>query len=155
MHDGAARRAGIAASVLASAWGLSGTLISSSRADVQAQLPAPAAPPQMHTMHASGIEQRIALLTAELGLDAQQQSEVRKVLLDQRTQVLKVWNDESIPAGYRVIATRAISDKTAERIRALLSEEQKAKYIAPRKAHEPQPGDSKVSIEQWMGKANP
>jgi hypothetical protein len=94
------------------------------------------------------------LLTAELGLDAQQQSDVRRLLLEQREQVSKIWSDTSIPPAYRVNATRAIGDKTADRIRALLTEEQKAKYIAPRKPHEPQASDAKRSVQDWMNAAS-
>jgi hypothetical protein len=105
-------------------------------------------------MRPTGLEERVRLLTAELALDGQQQSDVRRILLDQRQQVMKVWNDNSVPPAYRVNLTRAIGDKTADKIRALLNDEQKAKYVAPRKPHEPQPGESKRSVEDWMNAAS-
>jgi len=46
---------------------------------------------------------------------------------------MKVWNDTSLAAANRVSATRIISDRTADRIRAILTEEQKAKYNKARK----------------------
>ena len=119
--------------------------------DSSAQVQQPPPPIQRR----SGLEERVQLLTAELGLDAAQQSAVRTLLLDQREQVMKVWSDPSIPAGYRIGATRAISDRTADRIRALLNDVQKAKYIAPRKPRETQAAGSKATLEDWMNAASP
>ncbi len=90
------------------------------------------------------------LLTAELGLDAQQQSGVRGILEDQRRQIMTVWNDTSVPAAYRVHATRTISDRTGDRIRALLSDEQQAKYNKPRKPREATEGPATPSVDEWM-----
>jgi hypothetical protein len=102
----------------------------------------------------SGLDQRVRLLTAELGLSAQQQADVRRALEDQREQVRKVWADTSIPAAYRVSATRAIADRTADRIRALLTDEQKTHYVAPRKPRDMGPQDSGRKVEDWMNSAS-
>jgi len=96
------------------------------------------------------LEQRITLLTAELSLDAQQQAQVRRILEDQREQVMAVWNDSSLPAASRVSATRVIGDRTADRIRAILTEEQKAKYHKARKPREPGENPPSPSVEAWM-----
>jgi protein CpxP len=103
---------------------------------------------------ASALEQRVALLSAELGLDAQQQAEVRRILEDQRQQVAKVWSDTAVPAAYRVNATRSISERTGDRIRALLTEEQKAKYNQPRKPREAAEHSDAPSVEDWMKATN-
>lgn len=148
-----ARRVGLAASMLAGALLTVGIPESAARADVPPPTPTPHPLSAPRNLHASGLEERMRLLTAELGLDAQQQSDVRRLLLEQREQMKRIWSDTSIPPAYRVNATRAIGDKTADRIRALLNEEQKAKYVAARKPREPQSSDSKRSVEDWMNAA--
>ena len=102
------------------------------------------------THHQSPLEQRITLLSAELSLDAQQQAQVRRILEDQREQVMRVWNDSSLAAADRVSATRGIGDRTADRIRAILTEEQKAKYHKARKPREAGENSASPSVEEWM-----
>lgn len=113
--------------------------------DVQAQ-----APPRPTAQHRPGLDERMQLLTAELGLDEKQQSAVRALLLDQREQVMKVWSDPAVPPAFRISATQAISGRTADRIRALLNDEQKTKYVTARKLREAQSDASKLTVEDWM-----
>src|SRR2546423_15043819 len=95
------------------------------------------------TQHESAaLEKRVTLLSAELSLDAQQQVQVRRILEDQREQVMKVWNDSSLAAANRVSATRIISDRTADRLRAILPEGQRGKYNHSRK---PRPAGENVA----------
>ena len=103
------------------------------------------------TQHASAaLGQRVTLLAAELSLDGQQQAQVRRILEDQREQVMRVWNDSSLAAANRVSATRIISDRTADRIRAILTEEQKAKYNQARKPRAAGENAASPSVEEWM-----
>jgi hypothetical protein len=97
----------------------------------------------------SSLEDRVKTLSRVLDLDAQQQLELSKVLEGQREQVNKVWNDPSLPASYRVVATQAISDKTADQIRALLNEEQRKKYKPPRQ-HDSADASARPNVEDWM-----
>lgn len=97
----------------------------------------------------SPIDRRVMLLTRELGLSATQQAQVKRVLEGQREQVARVWNDTSIPAARRVSATQAVSDRTADRIRALLTEEQRKKYIKPRQ-RDAAVGAAGADAESWM-----
>ena len=83
-------------------------------------------------------------------LDARQQSELRKALEDQRDQMTRVWSDAAVPAAYRVSATQAIADQTSDRIRALLNEEQRKRYNAPRPKNGLTPGTARPSVEAWM-----
>lgn len=94
-------------------------------------------------------EQRVRSLSQALALDAMQQSELRKVLEEQREQLRKIWSDATAAAANRVSATQALSDLTADRIMALLNDEQKKKYKSPRPLHEAAAG-SKSSVEDWM-----
>jgi hypothetical protein len=100
-----------------------------------------------------GLEERVKMLTTALDLDAKQQAELRKVLEGQREQVAKVWSDASLPAAYRIRAMQAISDRTADQIRALLSEEQRKKYNPPRLR--PDDGAPRPDVARWMSATLP
>lgn len=100
---------------------------------------------------ASPLERRVALLTRELELDATQQLKVRALLQSQREQVLRVWNDQTVPGAIRIKRTQAISQGTEDGIRALLTEEQKRRYSKPRPAGSA-PGGSPAELEHWIDK---
>ena len=102
----------------------------------------------------SGVDGRVQLLARELNLDAGQQVELRKILLQQNAEVRRVWGEESVPAPVRVATTRAIGDKTGDRIRALLSPEQKKKYNQPSPQHPTATDSSGSSVEDWIRAAN-
>jgi hypothetical protein len=106
-----------------------------------------------HRSRRSGLEDRVAMLTKALDLDAKQQLALRKVLEREREQVREVWSDTSVAPALRVAATQAIGDRTADQVRALLNDEQKKRYNPPRQVHEA--AGSSRSIEDWMtnGKA--
>ena len=80
----------------------------------------------------SPLDRRIALLARELDLDAAQKLKVRSLLEGQREQIVRVWQDESIPGALRVARTQAISERTEDGIRALLTDAQREKYFKPR-----------------------
>ena len=105
-----------------------------------------------HTVR-SGIDGRLQLLAKELDLDSRQQDEVRRILLQQRSDVNQVWNDPSLPSATRIAATRAIGDKTAERIRAVLDDAQREKYSKPRPPGVAAGGTS-ADLATWIDKAN-
>ena len=98
---------------------------------------------------ASALDRRIRLLAAELHLDQGQQAAVRRLLLQQREQTLKVWSDETVPSAIRVKATQSVADRTADQIRALLNEEQRKKYIKPHDRDARQDVAS-GDLESWM-----
>ena len=115
--------------------------------------PAAAARAQRLQAHAT-LEGRVAVYTKALNLDPAQQSQLRTLLLLQREQVQRLWSDASMDPANRVYATRAISDATADRIRAMLSEEQRSKYNPPRPPRDPAPAAGSRSVEDWMQAAN-
>lgn len=86
---------------------------------------------QMHES-ASSLDVRVRRLARALDLSPPQQEQLRSILLKQEDQVRQAWADNSVPSSYRVLATRVISDQTADRIRAILNDEQKKKYNPPR-----------------------
>jgi hypothetical protein len=130
-----------------------GGLVAAQAADDDAPAVAASAPPvsEAAARHAPRltIASRVQLLTRELGLDVGQQSRVQSILQDQRSEVSKVWSDSSISSALRVRATQAIGDKTADRIRAILNEAQRKKYIQPR-MHEAPVGAPGGDVQQWL-----
>jgi hypothetical protein len=77
------------------------------------------------------LEQRVQLLERELGLTSKQQEAVRQILRGQREAVRQIWEDPSISPAERAPAVRLLGERTADRIRAVLNEEQKKKYNRP------------------------
>jgi hypothetical protein len=112
--------------------------------------------PAGHARHRAHLtlDDRVATYTKELNLDVKQQSQLRTLLLQQRELVLKVWNDTSIPAAQRVHATKAIGDATADRIRAMLTEEQRKKYNPPRPPHDSTAQPGAPSAADWINTVN-
>ena len=96
----------------------------------------------------SPLDRRVATLSKALDLNAEQQSMLRAALEQQRAEIERVWNDPSVPAAYRVGATRAITDRTADRIRAFLNDEQKKKYNPP--PRQEQNAATSTDVEAWM-----
>ena len=104
----------------------------------------------VHTSRAApGVDSRVELLAKELKLDHQQQTALRAILVAHRAEVARVWDDATTPAGMRVGATQAISERTADRIRELLTDEQREKY-AKTHQHEAPVGSAGGDVQKWM-----
>jgi hypothetical protein len=84
-----------------------------------------------------------------------QQAQLRKLLEAQREQVIKVWADTTLAAANRVAATRAISEGTADQIRAMLNEEQKRKYNLAKPPRDAADGPARPDVEYWMNPTKP
>jgi hypothetical protein len=82
-----------------------------------------------YSVHGDRLEQRLRLLSRELKLTAAQQQQVRAILVNQREAVAGIWNNPQISPAERAPAVRAVTDDTAERIRAVLTPEQRDRYI--------------------------
>ena len=103
----------------------------------------------------TSLDHHIRILSKALDLDTLQQSQLRSVLESQRAEVARIWSDTTVPAEYRISATRAISDQTADRIRALLTEEQRKKYDPHVKPHAMTPAAGERTVEEWMEATKP
>ena len=115
-----------------------------------ATLARPARSPTVATASAATVlDRRIALLTAELALSESQQSQVRALLQRQREEVLRLWNDQTVPPALRVGRTQAVSQRTADAIRGVLDEEQRKRYIQPRQRNAAM-GAGGSDVEAWM-----
>jgi uncharacterized membrane protein len=89
-----------------------------------------------------------------LELDETQQMALQKIL-EQRQQEVQQMRFTPLPAGSaQVDRFRAIQDKTANRIRAVLNQEQRKKYdlLAIRRSAPP---GSKTSVQDWLKAATP
>ena len=131
-----------------------GSLVVAHAAD-EDQAPATAASaraaPRSHAHHTAAItlDDRVQLMAKELDLDANQQAKLKRILLTQRAEVAKVWNDPSVPATVRVATTQAVSETTAERIRAILNDEQREKYLKEHRRDVPV-GTPGGDVQKWM-----
>ncbi len=113
--------------------------------------PASSAVPKRH-LQTSPLSDRVQLMTRELGLTADQQFALQNILLEHRAEIAKVWSDPSVPAAIRVGATQAIGEKTADKIRAMLTDEQREKYNKPRQ-QKPVPNALGDDVQKWMDRS--
>ncbi|MHB8726443.1 MAG: hypothetical protein ACYC9Z_13915 [Casimicrobiaceae bacterium] len=137
---------------------LAGTLVASAGMAVADDGPATPHPaPALAAPHPAparsregGLERRVKALATALDLDARQQAELRKILLLQQSAVRKIWSDGALTAAEKVPATRAVEDRSADQIRAILNEDQKRRYNPPRPqgAQSPPP-----DVGAWMDSA--
>jgi len=137
----------LASGIVAVATGSVG--VATAAADAPASSPAGTARQAPRKAHGANLDDRVKAFALGLNLDAEQQSKLKRVLENQRDQVRKVWDDQAVPAPYRVNATRVISDQAADQIRALLTEEQRKKYDQPRRPREPA-GRAGPSVDDWI-----
>ncbi len=110
----------------------------------------PAAAAQAPGTQPSPIDVRVQLLARELGLDERQQAAVRKILVQQRSDVQQAWANESRPAQLRVADMRAIGDRTSGKIRALLDERQREKFTKARPVRAEHP-ETASKLDSWIG----
>lgn len=105
-------------------------------------------PPVKRMTSAQRIDRNVRRLTRGLDLDAGQQEGLRQILVDQHRQLAELRGNDTA-AGTDVAAkTFAIYDQTRERIRGILSDEQKKKYAVdvPRSELAPAQAD----LHHWM-----
>jgi hypothetical protein len=88
------------------------------------------------------IDDQVKALAQELNLDAQQQTKVRTILEDQRTQAMAVIGDSGAPREEKVQKIRAIREETISKVRNLLNDDQKKK-LDQMLQEPPEPGPAK------------
>ena len=128
-----------------------------SAADTAATGDTPAAPssakpaprPSARVRAGGSLQHRVDVLAKALQLDARQRTELITILESQRQAVSKIWSDPALLPAERTPATRALQERTANQIRAILSEEQRKRYNPPKPqgAEPPSP-----NVEEWMRK---
>jgi hypothetical protein len=107
--------------------------------------PAPAATtPAPPTLDSRGRD-----LVKRLDLTVAQQADLAKILASERAQVRKLWRQSNIPPEVRASATRGIHEKTEDKIRELLTDEQRNKYIVHREG-EPVDAAARSNVDDWF-----
>jgi hypothetical protein len=103
--------------------------------------------PSARVRGGGALEHRVDVLSKALRLDARQRAELLTILGNQREAVAKIWHNPAILPAERTPATRAAEERTADQIRAILSDEQKKRYNPPKPkgAEPPAP-----NVADWM-----
>ena len=107
-----------------------------------------------HRQGRPNAEDRLQRLVKGLKLDAAQQAEVRRALQAQREAIRRLTSTPADPEVPRVAAIHAITERTTERIRAVLNEEQKKLYSQPL-PHDFAAGEGKPGVEEWLNALRP
>jgi hypothetical protein len=102
-----------------------------------------------HRQRRPNAEGRLRRLVKGLKLDAAQQAQVGRVLQAQREAIRRVTSAPADPEVPRVAAIHAITDRTTERIRAVLNDEQKKLYSQP-VPHDSVAGEGTAAVEEWL-----
>lgn len=140
--------------LLALVWGGASQQVTAAEQGLAAQAPRAAYPRHHALRRGSGLDEQVKLLTGKLDLDGRQQAGLRLLLERERQQLMQIRANPALPAVDRVHEATAIADRTADQIRAMLSEEQLKKYPAARPPRDagrsPQP-----DLEHWMQLTRP
>jgi hypothetical protein len=108
----------------------------------------PVHPAQRRTR--ANAEARLQALVKGLKLDAAQEAEVRRALRDRRDAIRRLANAPLGPDVSRVALIHAITDRTSERIRAVLDDEQKRLYGQALPRGDLAAVEGKPDVEQWL-----
>lgn len=100
------------------------------------------------------MDDRIAVMSKNLALTEDQRTAVKRILLWRQQKMLSIRNSDA-PGAARIGQVRTLQDQTVERIRAVLTDEQKKKYdpLAVRDA--PTPDTPQRSLEDWIKATTP
>jgi hypothetical protein len=114
------------------------------------------ATPQIQTQRQSrrpSLDDRVSRFAKNLGLTEAQQTAVKKILEQQREEILRIRTDPSLTGGTAIDRFRALQERTVAQIRSVLNDEQKKIYnpLAPRTIPQtPQP-----TVEDWLKATTP
>jgi hypothetical protein len=95
------------------------------------------------------LDGRIELLARYLDLSDEQKSTLKKILLENQQEILKMRHSPSAAEGLQMDRFRAIQDKTVEKIRAMLNEEQRKKY-EPLSSRNSASAPQNASVDDWL-----
>jgi hypothetical protein len=100
------------------------------------------------------MDDRVQLLAKSLDLNEAQRSAVMEILEQRQRQMLQMRSDSSLSGSARLDQFRALQDRTVERIRAVLNDDQKKKYD-PLAVRRLQPAPQQRSVEDWLKVTTP
>ncbi len=99
-------------------------------------------------------DRRVELLARYLDLNEGQRFALKNILLERQQEILKMRHAPSQGEGLQMDRFRAIEDRTVERIRAMLTEEQRKKYD-PLGMRNSNSASQNVSVEDWLKETGP
>lgn len=126
------------------------------RALMTAQEPPDTQPAQrvLPRRHHPGVGDHVEFLAKYLDLTGSQRSLLTSILAQRQQEILAMRSAHSEPNVPPGDMFRAIEDKTAERIRAVLNQEQRKKYD-PLGTRNSRPAPQQQSVEDWLKAARP
>lgn len=114
-----------------------------------------AAPPARRTVvsaKVSTLDQRVETLAKYLALDEGQKAALRAILIQRQQDIYQMRRTPSSNGELLIDRARAIEVRTVEKIRAMLTEEQRKNY-APLAGRDSSTAWQNVSVEEWLKKA--
>jgi hypothetical protein len=100
------------------------------------------------------LDDHVKVLATALNLSETQQVAVKKILEQRQQETLRLRTDSSLSGSERIDRFRALQDRTVERIRAILNDEQKKKYN-PLAVRNVKPSPDQKSVEDWLKATSP
>lgn len=111
----------------------------------------PSTAPHRHAKNS--IDDRVAVFAKSLDLNASQQAQLRTILEERQQQSVQLRANTALSGEARIDRFRALQDQTVERIRAILTDDQKKKYdpLTVRKVQQQQNTD----VDKWLAATQP
>jgi hypothetical protein len=100
------------------------------------------------------IDDVVKRFAKNLDLNEAQEAAVKKILEQRQSETLRIRQDSSISGGARIDQFRALQDRTVERIRAVLNDEQRKKYD-PLASRRVKLAPDQKSVEDWLKLTTP
>lgn len=118
---------------------------------VEAQVAGAASPrrPTNRSHRRQIIDERVKVFARKMNLNEAQQAAVKEILEQRQQETLRLRRDPSISGSARIERFRALQDNTVQRIRAVLTDEQRQQYD-PQAVRRIQPAPQQRSVEDWL-----
>ena len=118
--------------------------------------PVPAQESNAHPIHESGarhkhrsLDDRFELLARYLDLSNEQRSALKDILLERQQEIVNMRHAPAPGAGLQMDRLRTLEDQTADKIRAILTEEQRKKYN-PLGEHNSASTSQNLNVDGWL-----
>jgi hypothetical protein len=100
------------------------------------------------------LDDQVEYLAKYLDLDDRQRSSLKAILVQRAQEIFAMRHAQSAAADAPIDRFRAIEDRTVERIRATLNEEQRKKYDPLSERNSPS-ALQQQSVDDWLKRARP
>lgn len=80
----------------------------------------------------TGVDAQVRRLTADLNLDPTQRAKIRPILVARSEDMQRLRQDTQLTPAQRRERTLAVGDRSADQIRAVLTDAQRAQFVQPR-----------------------